>query len=224
MTKRITQLPEDSLKHQGMRKRLIDSLREMGISNEAVLSAIMSVPRHYFFENAFINQAYSNEAFKIGEGQTISQPYTVAYQTSLLQLKKGEKVLEIGTGSGYQTGILVKMEAKVFSIERHSELHESAKEKLNLMGINAKLFHGDGFKGLPAYAPFDKILITCGAPSIPEELVKQLKVGGTMVIPIGAGEVQLMTLIEKISETEIKKTGLKEFRFVPMLENKVWSR
>src|SRR4051812_15338906 len=215
-------LPADTFKHQGMRKNLIESVRKKGITDELVLTAMMRVPRHYFFENAFIEQAYSDHAFKIGAGQTISQPYTVAYQTSLLQLNKGEKVLEIGTGSGYQTCILLEMGAKVFSIERQKELFDKAKELLPAMNYMPKLFYGDGFKGLPGFAPFDKILITCGAPFIPDELVKQLKTGGRMVIPVGSGDVQIMTLIEKISEAEIVKTEFSEFRFVPMLEDKNW--
>ncbi len=217
-------LPEDNFKHQGMRKILVDSLRTKGIDNEDVLNAMMKVPRHFFLDMAFLNQAYSDHAFKIGAGQTISQPFTVAYQTSLLDLKKGEKVLEIGTGSGYQTSVLVEMGAKVFSIERQKELFDKSIKMLPKMGYSAKLFYGDGYKGLSAYAPFDKILITCGAPFVPEELVKQLKVDGKMVIPVGAGEIQIMNLITKISETEIEKKELKNFKFVPMLENKDWGK
>jgi protein-L-isoaspartate(D-aspartate) O-methyltransferase len=216
------QLPEDTFKHQGMRKKLIDGIREKGIKDEAVLAAMMRVPRHYFFDQAFLAQAYSDHAFQIGAGQTISQPYTVAYQTSLLKITRGEKVLEIGTGSGYQTAVLLELGAKVFSIERQKELYDRTSQFLPFMGYNPKLFYGDGFKGLPAYSPFDKILITCGAPFIPDDLVKQLKPGGRMVIPVGAGEVQMMTLIEKISETETIKTEFSEFRFVPMLQNREW--
>ena len=216
------QLQHDNFKHQGMRKMLMDGIRKKGINDEKVLAAMMQVPRHFFFDQAFLNQAYSDHAFKIGSGQTISQPYTVAYQTSLLKLSKGEKILEIGTGSGYQTCILCKLGAKVFSIERQKELFDRTQKLLPLMGYSPKLFYGDGYKGLPGYAPFDKILVTCGAPFIPEELVKQLKIGGILVIPVGAGEIQMMTLIHKISEEEIGKTELKEFRFVPMLENREW--
>ena len=217
-------VPEDNFKHQGMRKKLIDQLRSKGIDNEDVLSAMMKVPRHFFLDLAFLNQAYSDHAFQIGAGQTISQPYTVAYQTSLLNIKKGEKVLEIGTGSGYQTSVLFELGAKVFSIERQKELFDRTKDLLPAMNYSPKLFYGDGYKGLPGYAPFDKVLITCGAPFVPEELVKQLKVGGIMVIPVGAGEVQIMNLITKISETEIEKKELKNFKFVPMLENKEWGK
>ena len=220
----MIRLPEDNFKHQGMRKKLIDLIKSKGIENEDVLNAMMRVPRHYFLEQAFLNQAYSDHAFQIGAGQTISQPYTVAYQTSLLKIRKGDKVLEIGTGSGYQTSVLVELGAKVFSIERQKELFDKTKELLPAMGYSPKLFYGDGYKGLPTYAPFDKVLITCGAPFIPDELVKQLKVGGIMVIPVGAGDVQVMNLITKISETEIEKKELKNFKFVPMLENKEWGK
>lgn len=213
---------EDNFKHQGMRKQLIDSIRVKGIDDEQVLEAMMKVPRHLFLEKAFLNQAYTDQAFKIGAGQTISQPYTVAYQTSLLHISKGDKVLEIGTGSGYQTTILLELGAKVFSIERQKELFDKAQKFLPSLGYNPKLFYGDGYKGLPSYAPFDKILVTWGAPLVPEELLKQLKVGGIMVIPVGAGEVQVMTTILKTSESTFEKHELKNFRFVPMLENKEW--
>ena len=217
-------LPDDNFKHQGMRKQLLEIVRSKGISDELVLTAMMKVPRHFFFDQAFINQAYSDLAFPIGAGQTISQPYTVAYQTALLKLSKGEKVLEIGTGSGYQTCILCELGAKVFTIERKKELFDKTQKLFPLKGYSPKMFYGDGYKGLPTYAPFDKILVTCGAPFVPEELVKQLKIEGIMVIPVGANEVQKMTLIQKISESEISKTELKEFRFVPMLEDREWGK
>ena len=215
---------EDNFKHQGMRKQLIDSIRAKGIDDERVLEAMLKVPRHLFLEKAFLNQAYTDQAFKIGAGQTISQPFTVAYQTSLLHLMKGDKVLEIGTGSGYQTCILIEMGAKVFSIERQKELFDKTKEFLPAIGYSPKLFYGDGYKGLPSYAPFDKILVTCGAPLVPEELIKQLKVGGSMVIPVGAGEIQVMTTVLRTSETTVEKHELKNFRFVPMLEHKEWGK
>jgi len=221
MRNKIT-LQEDTLKHQGMRKRLIDHIRQKGIKDEEVLAAMLRVPRHVFFEPAFISHAYEDHAFKIGAGQTISQPFTVAYQTSLLDLNKGEKVLEIGTGSGYQTCVLLEMGAKVFSIERQRELYDKAIIMIPLMGYNPKLFYGDGYKGLPAYAPFDKILVTCGAPYIPDELVNQLKPGGKMVIPVGPGDVQVMTVVNKLQDGSVELTELQEFRFVPMLENKEW--
>jgi len=217
-------MPEDNLKHQGMRNKLIEVVRSKGIQDENVLAAMKRVPRHFFLDKAFLTQAYEDNAFKIGAGQTISQPFTVAYQTSLLEIKKGDKVLEIGTGSGYQTSVLIELGAKVFSIERQKELFDKAKVFLPQLGYSPKLFYGDGYKGLPAFAPFDKILVTCGAPFIPEDLIEQLKVGGIMVIPVGAGEVQIMTTIKKTSETEFEKTELKNFRFVPMLEHKEWGR
>jgi len=213
---------EDNFRHQGMRKKLMDVVRSKGIGDERVLTAMMKVPRHFFLEKAFLNQAYEDNAFQIGAGQTISQPYTVAYQTSLLNIQKGEKVLEIGTGSGYQTCVLIEMGARVFSIERQRELYEKAKKFLPSIGYSPKLFYGDGYKGLPAFAPFDKILVTCGAPHIPQDLIAQLKTGGIMVIPVGAGDVQVMTTLTKISETESEKQELKHFRFVPMLEDKAW--
>ena len=207
-----------------MRNKLIEVVRSKGIQDENVLAAMKRVPRHFFLDKAFLTQAYEDNAFKIGAGQTISQPFTVAYQTSLLEIKKGDKVLEIGTGSGYQTSVLIELGAKVFSIERQKELFDKAKVFLPQLGYSPKLFYGDGYKGLPAFAPFDKILVTCGAPFIPEDLIEQLKVGGIMVIPVGAGEVQIMTTIKKTSETEFEKTELKNFRFVPMLEHKEWGR
>lgn len=215
---------EDTFKHQGMRRKLVDSIREKGIDDEQVLAAMMKVPRHYFLDKEFVHQAYQQDiAFKIGARQTISQPYTVAYQSSLLQVKKGDKVLEIGTGSGYQTCILLELGAKVYTIERHEELYKSASSLLNQMGYNAKFYFGDGFQGKPGYAPFDKILITCGAPFIPDALLHQLKVGGIMVIPVGAGPIQMMTTILKTGEDKYEMHELKNFRFVPMLENKEWS-
>ena len=222
--KRKIALQEDTLKHQGMRKRLIDHIRQKGIKDDEVLSAMMRVPRHFFFDPAFLSQAYEDHAFKIGAGQTISQPFTVAYQTSLLQPVRGEKVLEIGTGSGYQTCVLLEMGARVYSIERQRELYDKATVMLPGMGYNAKLFYGDGYKGLPTFAPFDKILITCGAPFIPDELVNQLKPGGRMVIPVGPGDVQVMTVVRKLEDGSVELTELQEFRFVPMLENKEWGK
>jgi protein-L-isoaspartate(D-aspartate) O-methyltransferase len=210
---------QDSFKHKGLRKLLIEELRQKGISNEKVLDAFFEVPRHYFLDLAFEKQAYSNMAFQIGAGQTISHPYTVAFQTELLELSKGEKVLEIGTGSGFQTSILCAMGMKVFSIERQKELYLKAKPIIHHMHYNPKLFYGDGYKGRPLDAPFDKILVTCGAPYIPDALLQQLKVGGLLVIPIGEGEKQLMQRITKISEKEFKTEEFGVFSFVPMLEN-----
>ena len=210
----------DSYRHKGMRRKLVDLLRSKGISDEEVLSAIDRVPRHLFLDNAFVNFAYKNQAFPIGADQTISHPYTVAFQTQILELKKGEKVLEIGTGSGYQSSVLVEMGVKVFSIERHRSLHLKSKRKLNDLGYFPKVFFGDGYKGLPGYAPFDKILITAAAPYIPEDLKQQLKVGGFIVIPLGESETQEMQRITKLSETEFEIEKFGDFSFVPMLQDK----
>lgn len=210
---------QDTYKHKGLRNQLIAELRQKGISNEAILDAFQAIPRHFFLDLAFEKQAYSNMAFQIGSGQTISHPYTVAFQTQLLNLKKGEKVLEIGTGSGFQTSILCQMGVKVISIERQRELFIKAKTIIHHFNFNPKLFFGDGYKGQPTYAPFDKILVTCGAPFVPEALLEQLKVGGVLVIPLGSGSVQEMQRITKLSETEYETENFGDFSFVPMLEN-----
>lgn len=212
---------QDSFRYKGMRRQLIQELREKGISDEAILNAFDVIPRHYFLDNAFAEQAYSNMAFQIGAGQTISHPYTVAFQTQLLEIKKGEKILEIGSGSGFQTCVLCELGAKVFSIERHKSLHLKAKQILEFLNYKARLSFGDGYKGLPAFAPFDKIIITCGAPRIPEDLVDQLKIGGVMIIPIGEGKEQQMLRVTKLPENEIEKEEFGVFSFVPMLESKV---
>lgn len=212
---------QDTYKHKGMRKQLIDQLRQKGISDERVLTAFDAIPRHFFLDLVFEQQAYSDVAFQIGAGQTISQPYTVAFQTSILELKKGEKVLEIGTGSGFQTCILCSMGMKVFSIERQKELHIKAKKIIDHFRFTPKLFFGDGYEGKETFAPFDKILVTCGAPFVPEKLVQQLKVGGMMVIPVGDLDSQEMHRITKISDTEYKEEIFGNFSFVPMLEKTV---
>ncbi|MBU3658834.1 MAG: protein-L-isoaspartate(D-aspartate) O-methyltransferase [Flavobacteriales bacterium] len=214
----------DTHRHKGKRKILISELEENGISDQRILSAFDAIPRHFFFDSIFEDQAYSNIAFPIGDGQTISHPYTVAFQTELLEVQKGEKVLEIGTGSAFQTCILCKLGAKVFSIERHLSLHKKAKEMIDFFNLSAKLFYGDGYQGSPAYAPFDKILVTCGAPEIPNELVKQLKIGGIMVIPVGEGAEQKMLKIVKLNEGEVSLKEYGTFKFVPMLEHKVNSQ
>ncbi len=210
---------EDTFKHKGMRKKLVDELEQMGISNKNVLEAFYKVPRHFFLDLAFVNQAYSNMAFQIGEGQTISHPYTVTFQTQLLQLQPKEKVLEIGTGSGFQTCVLCELGVKVFSVERQRNLFLKTKPLIQKLGYIAKLFYGDGYQGKPSFAPFDKILVTCGAPFIPTELLKQLKVGGILVIPIGEGEKQIMTKIVKHGEEDYSKEEFGDFSFVPMLKN-----
>lgn len=210
---------QDTYKHKGLRKQLIEELRQRGIRNERILEAFNEVPRHFFLDLAFEKQAYTNMAFQIGAGQTISHPYTVAFQTQLLDVQKGEKVLEIGTGSGFQTCILCQLGAKVVSIERQRELFVKSKTIIHYFNFNPRLFYGDGYKGQPVYAPFDKILVTCGAPFVPEALLEQLKVGGVLVIPLGSGSVQEMQKITRISETEYKTEEFGDFSFVPMLEN-----
>ncbi len=212
---------QDTYKHKGMRKQLIQQLRDKGITDERILEAFDAIPRHFFLDLAFEQQAYSNTAFQIGAGQTISHPYTVAFQTALLDLKKGEKVLEIGTGSGFQTCVLCKLGAKVFSIERQKELHLKAKRIIDHFGFTPKLFFGDGYEGKATFAPFDKVLVTCGAPFIPQKLVDQLKVGGVMIIPVGNLDSQEMHKITKLSETEYKEEVFGNFSFVPMLEKTV---
>ena len=210
----------DSFRHKGLRRQLVEDLKLKGIKDIKVLDAINSVPRHLFIDNAFVNFAYQDKAFPIGSGQTISQPYTVAFQSQLLEIKPYEKILEVGTGSGYQSAILSFLNAEVYSIERQKELFSKTKIFLPKLGYNVNFFYGDGYKGLPNFSPFDKIIITCGAPFIPNELLLQLKPGGVMVAPIGRGNIQEMNLIEKISDTEINKTTHGNFSFVPMLNDK----
>ncbi|HAW52594.1 MAG TPA: protein-L-isoaspartate O-methyltransferase [Flavobacteriales bacterium] len=212
---------KDTYRHKGLRKSLVKTIQEKGIKDKRVLEAILKIPRHYYLDNAFVELAYQDKAFPIGSGQTISQPYTVALQTELLELKKGEKVLEIGTGSGYQTAVLLELGAKVFSIERQRKLYQKAKVMLDELGYRPKLFYGDGFKGQPAFAPFDKIIITAGAPEIPKDLIDQLKPGGMMVIPIDDGSHQVMHRLIKSSDgSEVVKEEHGMFKFVPMLKDK----
>ncbi len=210
----------DSYRHKGMRKKLAASIKEKGISDERILAAIEKIPRHFFLDSSFMEIAYQDKPFPIGLGQTISQPYTVAYQTDLLQVKKDDKILEIGTGSGYQACVLLELGAKVFSVERHRPLFQKAKQLLGEMGYYPKLFYGDGYKGLPAYAPFDKILVTAGAPQIPDALLQQLKPDGLLVIPVGEGANQVMTRLKKISEVDFEKKEYGQFRFVPLIGKK----
>ncbi len=210
----------DTFRHQGLRKKLIEELRDKGIKDDKVLESMIKLPRHYFMDKAFLEFAYSDKAFPIEAGQTISQPYTVAYQSQLLSIDKGMKVLEIGTGSGYQACILEKMGAKVYSIERQKVLFDRTKKLLSIMGSNVKLFYGDGFKGLPPFAPFDRMLITCGAPRIPMELMSQLKAGGILVVPVGGSTVQTMTTVIKKADGQHEIIEWDKFRFVPMLEDK----
>lgn len=212
---------EDTYRHKGLRRQLANHLKEKGIENEEVLKAIETVPRHLFLNSSFIERAYEDIAFPIGAGQTISRPHTVAFQTELLDLKKGEKVLEIGTGSGYQTSVLLEMGVKVYTIERQKALFDLTKTFLPSIGYNPKFFYGDGYKGLPIFAPFDKIIITAGAPVVPDALLDQLKVGGIMIIPLG-DKVQIMTLLKKVAPKQFEKIEYGEFKFVPLLENKEW--
>ncbi|MEI8137795.1 MAG: protein-L-isoaspartate(D-aspartate) O-methyltransferase [Bacteroidota bacterium] len=217
---------EDEYLFKGKRKRLVEQLRLKGIKNEQVLSAIEKIPRHLFFDPttgrpALLDHAYSDKALPIGAGQTISHPYTVAFQTEQLELKAGEKILEIGTGCGYQTSVLIEMGAKVYSIERQKKLFDKTKLFLPYIGYSsAKLIYGDGYKGLPQYAPYDKIIVTAGAPYIPNDLLAQLKIGGIILIPLGEGETQEMVWLKKMSESNFDKKILGIFKFVPLLQNK----
>ena len=211
---------EDTYRHKGLRKQLVDQLRAKGITDEAVLAALNEVPRHVFLDSSFVELAYQDMAFPIGSGQTISQPSTVAFQTQLLQVERGMKVLEIGTGSGYQACVLAAMGAKVFSIERQRNLYFKTKEILEHLPFRVKTFLGDGFEGLPTYQPFDRVIITAGAPSIPEKLVEQMKPNAIMVIPMdnAEGEGQTMLKITKLEDGLLKKEEFGDFKFVPMLK------
>lgn len=212
---------EDTWRHKGMRSKLVESLREKGITDEKILQAIEKVPRHYFMDTAFDDIAYQDRAFPISEGQTISQPYTVAYQTQLLEIKTFDKVLEIGTGSGYQSCILAVMGATVFTIERQKKLYEHFRTfayKASYPTI--KYFYGDGYEGLPTYAPFDKVVITAAAPYIPDKLLQQLKTGGSMVVPVGGREGQRMFRIIKRGDNDYEQEVYDNFSFVPMLSGK----
>lgn len=212
----------DNYREQGARKQLVDLLRKKGIEDEDVLKAIGKVPRHFFFDETFWNQAYRDIAFPIGEGQTISQPYTVAYQTQLLHIRNRDKVLEIGTGSGYQTCILMELGAKVYTIERQEKLFERTIQVLPSMGYKPEFILGDGSKGVAEHSPYDKIIVTAGAPTVPDELLKQLKVGGILIIPVGDAEKQKMVTILKTGENDYEKIVLDTFRFVPLIGDKAW--
>lgn len=212
---------EDTYRHKGLRKKLVDTVRSKGITDEKVLNAIDRVPRHFFLDSAFDEVAYEDRAFPIGEGQTISQPYTVAYQTQLLETKPFEKVLEIGTGSAYQAVILAEMGVQVYTIERQKKLFEQNRKFGFLKKYpSVRFFYGDGYEGLPTFAPFDKVLITAAAPEIPPRLVEQLKPGGMMVIPVGSGEVQRMMRITKLPNGALKEEVFDNFSFVPMIGGK----
>ena len=212
-------MQEDNYRHKGMRRSLVEELKNKGISDENVLNAINAVPRHVFLDSSFLNFAYQDKAFPIGSGQTISQPFTVAFQSSLLEIKKNMKVLEIGTGSGYQACVLAEMGAKVFSIERQRKLYTKTKAFLAEFPYRIKMFLGDGNKGLPTYGPFDRIIITAAAPEIPQALIDQLKVGGMMVIPLCENEEhQTMLRLTKQEDGTLKREEFGDFRFVPMLK------
>src|SRR5687768_16211068 len=215
---------EDTYRHRGLRKKLTEGIRKKGITDGRILDAVNKIPRHFFLDSAFDDVAYEDTAFPIGEGQTISQPYTVAYQSSLLQLKRGEKVLEIGTGSGFQAAVLFEMGARVFTIERHRKLFDKTRILLPSLGYTGvKLHYGDGFEGLPTYEPFDKILITAGAAEFPDKLMQQLKPGGFMVIPMG-DDVQRMKRFSRLDTGEIAEETFDTFKFVPLLHGKVNNR
>ncbi len=215
-----SQILKDTAKHQGLRNQLVNLLQEKGIIDTTVLEAIRKIPRHLFLNSSFEDYAYQDKAFPIGAGQTISQPYTVAFQSQLLEVKKEHKILEIGTGSGYQTAVLFLMGAKVYSVERQNELFKQTSALLPKLGIRPKhLSFGDGYKGLPNHAPFDSIIVTAGAPVIPQALMAQLKIGGRLVIPLGE-EKQIMTLLIRKNETQFEKHEFGDFKFVPLLENK----
>lgn len=211
---------KDTLKHQGLRNKLVKTLIDKGIQDKNVLACIQKIPRHLFMDSGFEDFSYQDKAFPIAAEQTISQPYTVAFQSELLQIKSGAKILEIGTGSGYQTAVLLELKAKVYSIERQHELYKKTKLFLSKLFYKPKaLVFGDGYKGLPDEAPFDGIIVTAGAPFVPKPLLSQLKVGGRLVIPIG-DSTQIMTLFIRKSEKEFEKHEYGDFRFVPMLEKK----
>jgi protein-L-isoaspartate(D-aspartate) O-methyltransferase len=212
---------EDTYRHQGLRKKLVQGIQKKGITDDRVLDAILDVPRHFFLDSAFDEVAYEDRAFPIGEGQTISQPYTVAYQSQLLEVKPFMKVLEIGTGSAYQAVVLAEMGAQVYTIERQKKLFDNNK-KFNILKKypSIKFFYGDGYEGLPTYAPFDRILITAAAPEIPQKLIDQLKPGGMMVIPLGSGDVQQMMRITKLESGALKEEVFDHFSFVPMIGGK----
>jgi protein-L-isoaspartate(D-aspartate) O-methyltransferase len=212
---------EDTYRHKGLRKKLVQGIHAKGITDDRVLDAMLEVPRHFFLDSAFDEQAYEDRAFPIGEGQTISQPYTVAYQSQLLEVQPFMKVLEIGTGSAYQAVVLAEMGVQVYTIERQKKLYETNKSFEFLKKYpSVKFFYGDGYEGLPTYAPFDRVLITAAAPEIPQKLIQQLKPGGMMVIPLGAGDLQQMMRITKLESGALKEEVFDNFSFVPMIVGK----
>lgn len=214
---------EDTYKHKGLRKQLIRELLEKGIKNKQILDAMAKIPRHFFFDPIFDTHAYEDKAFPIAAGQTISQPYTVAFQTELLEIEKGKKILEIGTGSGYQASVLVELGAKVFTIEYQRELYEKTRIFLPKLGYKPQMYHGDGSKGMPQFAPYDGIIVTAGAPTIPEDLVRQLAPHGRLVIPVGDLKTQKMLLIKRDGGTKLSKEIFHNFSFVPLKGHSGWS-
>ncbi len=210
----------DSYRHKGMRNALVEEIEKKGITDVAVLKAIGKIPRHAFLDSSFDRFAYNDVAFPIGSGQTISQPYTVAFQSQMLEITPGQKILEVGTGSGYQACVLVELGAKVYSIERQKKLHDKTAKFLDTLGYRLNMFYGDGYAGLPTYGPFDKIIITAGAPEIPKKLLLQLKIGGWMVVPIGGDGMQIMTKVTRVKEMVFEQETFGEFAFVPMLKDR----
>lgn len=207
-----------------MRRQLVKVVRSKGIKDERVLTAIGKIPRHFFFENALVEHAYEDKAFPIGEGQTISQPYTVAFQSELLNVKPGDKVLEIGTGSGYQAIVLIELGAEIYTIEYQKKLYERTRFDLPAMGYKAHFFHGDGSLGLPRFAPYDKIIVTAGAPTVPGALVDQLKVNGCLVIPVGNAKTQQMLRLTRLAGNKLRKEVFQDFKFVPLLGDDGWKK
>lgn len=214
---------QDTYRHKGLRRALVETIRQKGIKDERVLRAIGTVPRHYFFDPAFIEHAYEDKAFPIGQGQTISQPYTVAFQSELIKAKPGDRVLEVGTGSGYQACVLLEMGCEVITIEYNKVLYERTRKFLPQMGYKPKFFQGDGSLGLASYAPYDAILVTAGAPVVPKALVEQLKIGGRLVIPVGDKRQQKMIRLTKTKENTLEKEEFSGFSFVPLLGNEGWA-
>jgi len=214
---------EDSYKHRGMRNALVKKLKDKGISDHKVLAALGKIPRHFFFDNALVAHAYQDKAFPIGEGQTISQPYTVAFQSEKLDIKPNDKVLEVGTGSGYQACVLLEMGAEVHTIEYNKKLFERTRKFLPAMGYKPHFYQGDGSEGLEKRAPYDKIIVTAGAPSVPKSLISQLKIGGMLIIPVGDDKSQQMLRITRQSEKKIKKESFDYFSFVPLRGNEGWN-
>lgn len=215
---------QDSYRHKGMRRQLVKVVQGKGIKDERVLAAIGKIPRHFFFENALVEHAYEDKAFPIGAGQTISQPYTVAFQTELLQLKPGDKVFEIGTGSGYQSIVLLELGAEVFTIEYQKELYERTSHFLPQIGYKPNFYYGDGSQGMPRFAPYDKIIVTAGAPTVPDALIDQLRVGGILVIPVGDAKTQQMLRITKTAENKVRTETFTNFKFVPLLGADGWRK